>query len=251
MVVEITIKFAIMSPSQAAIRKYGTVRVKEREVKRQKHTPTRRRTDCDAAMKESLDDNHPAPLSASEAPAPPEPEDCEESDSDRVKKYELLHQIAREVMSRELDRSKRKEESASRYSAVLSLFLALTGLLATPIIRESFPPRDALQWISLVAGSSFVSFMLTALVLTLAVLKHTPLEELFLKDEIMARVRTEPYLSFLHSLTLAFKQAIRRNRPLIDRRADYLYRAHWFVVASLFCLVASVVAAVTRGFVKP
>jgi hypothetical protein len=178
------------------------------------------------------------------------PSPCDtERDEDRVKKYEELYRLAKEVVNRELDRAKRKDDQASRYFSVFSIVLGLTGTFGKSIIDRAVPPGDAFQWVCVLSGALFAVCMLAALLLALQALKAEPLHEISLTEELLTRFRFEPYLDALFALTRALAQAEERNRLLIDRKARKLELGHAFFVVALASLIVCVSAFAGQGWV--
>jgi hypothetical protein len=199
---------------------------------------------------ETASDAVESPVPAPVPIAPPPPPDQVLDDDALLKNQELLNAVARESLNRELDRAKRKEESAARYGAFVLAFLALLGSLVWPLVRETIPPTDRFQWVILGAGGLFFASILAAAVCIIATLKPVPLKEPRIGDEITHCARTESPVRFLNSMALGYRDAVADNERRTDQRADCLARAHPFVLAALASFVVCILAWVVREWVR-
>lgn len=177
-------------------------------------------------------------------------EEREEADAERVKKYEELYKLAMEVYNRELDRDKRKDEMAARYFTVFGLVLAFGMPLSTVVIGRVVPPLDWLQGVSVITGFLFVALMIVVLLQSLAVFQRPPLHEISLTQQLVERFQSDPYMHVLFAMTKTLAQAEEMNKPIIDRKAERLRRAHSRFVAAMVCLIASMLTQMIRGWLR-
>jgi hypothetical protein len=117
-----------------------------------------------------------------------------------IQKYEELYQLSNESLAEELQRSHRIEEKASRFFAVLSLLLALSGISGKFILTSVIPPKNWIDFICMSFAILFVLSALSGLYFTFKVFQLSYLVKAPVDNDVIKFFDDNEYLDIIYAL---------------------------------------------------
>jgi len=151
-------------------------------------------------------------------------------------RYELLYNLAKDVLAEEQNRLNRIDDKASKYLPAITFLVGVYGFITKPFIGMIFPPDNWFEWIVI----GLIIFTLGYLVKTwlglFQVMRLRKILKLPLSDDMIEFIYKNSETTVQYWLAKRMKEAYSENKVIIDLRSNKLDASHMNMRVCVFAL---------------